>query len=454
MECGLFGVPSHLAITLRVTGVDIENWHPGNCSVNDRMEEQIAESWKTFVARQPILDSHKHIFAYELLFRSSLENLFQSRFPDHASSNVLVSSLFLIGLQAITGGRRAFINFTHNLLELEYATFLPPEQAVIEILEDVEPDNIAIAACKALRQKGYILALDDFPLDGRMAPLIPYVDIVKVDWLSTPPETCQRLAEELIPKGIKLLAEKVETHEQYRQALEMGYSYFQGYFFCEPEVLTGRDIPALQTSCILLLREVNGDDPDMAAIERVLMREPSLCYKLLRYLNSALFYFHGDITSVRHALSLLGLEAVRKWICLVTLAGMGEDKPEALVVTSIIRGKFCESAGSVASPDSNPTELFLMGLFSLIDAILDKPMEALLLELPISKEIRDALLGRTSPYLTIYRLVCAYERSRWDEVIEIADRLCIGEEEIAEAYIRAVQWAQELTRTAKGNSAN
>ena len=220
-------------------------------------------TWKTFVARQPILDGRKNIFAYELLFRSSLENFFQSGLPDQASSSVLVSSLFLIGIQSITGGRRAFVNFTQNLLAQGYATFLPPEQAVIEILENVQPDCDIIEACKFLKEKGYTLALDDYPPDGRMAPLIPYVDIVKVDWLDTPLELCKQLADELIPKGIKLLAEKVETHEQYRQALGMGYTYFQGFFFCEPEVLTGRDIPTLQTNCMMLLREVSEDDPKL-----------------------------------------------------------------------------------------------------------------------------------------------------------------------------------------------
>ena len=415
------------------------------------MEERRGCSWKTFVARQPILDVHKNIFAYELLFRSSLENFFQSELPDQASSSVLVSSLFLIGMQTITGGRRAFVNFTENLLTMEYATFLPPEQAVIEILEDVSPDTHVIEACKSLKQKGYLLALDDYPIDGRMAPLIPYVDIVKVDWLITPPELCKQLAAELAPKGIRLLAEKVETHEQYHQALRMGYSYFQGFFFCEPEVMTGHDIPALQTNCMLLLREVNGDDPNLNAIERVLMREPSLCYKLLRYLNSAIFYFRGNINSVRHALSLLGLEAVRKWVSLVTLAGMGEKKPEALVVASVVRGKFCESVGNACRQNQYGTELFLMGLFSLIDAILDKPMENLLHALPISEEIRQTLLGNPSRYRPIYDLVCAYERSNWEQVSELAAVLFVTEESIAEAYIEAVAWAQELTQASKAS---
>jgi c-di-GMP-related signal transduction protein len=413
------------------------------------MEDNKGHSWKTFVARQPILDGRKNIFAYELLFRSSTDNFFSSERPDQASSSVLVSSLFLIGIQTITGGRRAFINFTQNLLTREYATFLPPDQAVIEILEDVSPDESVIKACKSLKQKGYTLALDDFPDDGRMDPLLPYVDIVKVDWLRTPPEFCRKLVHELAPKGIKLLAEKVETHEQYRQALGMGYSYFQGFFFCEPEILEGTDIPALHANCMLLLREVNGDEPNLNSIEHVLMREPSLCYKLLRYLNSAIFYFRGDITSVRHALSLLGLEAIRKWISLVTLAGMGDKKPEALVVTSVIRGRFCESVGKVCGRSQDSTELFLMGLFSLIDAILDKPMETLLFALPVSSAIRETLLGKQGGYRLIFDLVCAYERSHWEQVADISNMLHMSEESIAEAYIDAVTWAHELTQTAR-----
>jgi len=406
-------------------------------------------SWKTFVARQPILDGRKNIFAYELLFRSSLDNFFQSDLPDQASSSVLVSSLFLIGMQSITEGRRAFINFTQNLITRDYATFLPPDQAVIEILEDVQPDSCVIEACKSLKQKGYVLALDDYPLDDRMAPLLPFVDIVKVDWLSTPPDACRRLAADLVPKGIRLLAEKVETHEQYRMALGMGYSYFQGFFFCEPEVLTGHDIPALQTNCMLLLREVNCEDPNLMAIERILMQEPSLCYKLLRYLNSAIFYFRGNIRSVRHALSLLGLESIRKWVSLVTLAGMGEKKPEALVTTSVIRGKFSETIGNACGQGHNGTELFLMGLFSLIDAILDKPMEKLLNSLPISKEIRETLLGNPSCFLPVYELVCAYERSNWDRVAVLANALHMTESAVAQAYFDAVAWAQELTHACR-----
>jgi c-di-GMP-related signal transduction protein len=408
------------------------------------MVESQGRSWNKFVARQPIMDSRKNIIAYELLFRSGLENYFQSQMPDQASSSVLVSSFLLMGIQSLTGGRKAFINFTENLLAGGYATFLPPEHSVIEIIENVNPDKAVIEACIYLKQKGYMLALDDYPCDGRMAPLLPFADFVKVDWLNTPAQTCRQLAEELIPKGIKLLAEKVETHEQYHQALGMGYRFFQGFFFCEPEILTGRDIPLLQANCLLLLREVNREEPDLAAIERILLREPSLCYKLLRYLNSALFYFRGTITSIRHALSLLGEQEVRKWISIVTLASMGEEKPDALVVTSVIRAKFCESIGRATGQVRYCTDLFLTGLFSLIDAILDKPMQTLLGELPISDEISFALLGKESRYLPVFNLVCAYEKSDWDQVSRLAGILNLNESRITQCYIDAITWSHEI----------
>ncbi len=408
------------------------------------MDETVGRTWDKFVARQPIMDSRKNIVAYELLFRSGLENFFESSLPDHASSSVLVSSFLLLGIQSLTGGRRAFVNFTEKLLEGGYATLLPPERAVIEIIEDVRPGKAVLDACRYLKQKGYMLALDDYPPDGRMAPLLPYADIVKVDWLQTQTQACRQLAEELALKGIHLLAEKIETYEQYHQALGMGYRLFQGFFFCQPEILTGRDIPLLQTNSLLLLHEVNKEEPDLAAIERILLREPSLCYKLLRYLNSAIFYFHGPITSIRHALSLLGMQEVRKWISIITLASMGEEKPDALVVTSVIRAKFCESIARAAGQTPHCTDCFLTGLFSLIDAILDKPMETLLSELPISEEIQSALLGKESHCLPVLDLVCAYEKSDWDRVSIIAGALNLEEARITQSYIDSISWFQEI----------
>jgi c-di-GMP-related signal transduction protein len=412
------------------------------------MDETRIISWEKFVARQPILNQHRDIVAYELLFRNKLENFFESSQPDRATLSLMVSSYLLLGIQTLTGGRPAYLNFTQNLLVGEYPTFLPPDQTVIEILENVQPDDSVVEACKSLKRLGYKIALDDYPLDGHMDPLLPYADIVKVDWLNTPLDICRKLAEKLIPRNILLLAEKVETYEQYHQAMGMKYQYFQGFFFCEPEILSGRDIPLLHANCLLLLREVNKEEPDLAAVERILMREPSLCYKLLRYLNSAIYCFLGTISSIRHALSLLGTQESRKWISIVTLASMGENKSDALVVASVIRAKFCECIGKTTGQGHHRTEeLFLTGLFSLVDAILDKPMDALLDDLPLSDDIKNTLLGKDTCYQAALGLVCAYERSNWDQVSMLAETLNLHETDVTQAYMDAIVMSQEFVQS-------
>lgn len=413
------------------------------------MEENQSGSYRNLIARQPILDGKKNIYGYELLFRSSLENLFQSNQPDAATSNVMVSGFITTGIESLTGGRRAFVNFTRNLIMQEYATLLPKEQVVIEILEQVVPDEPLIEACRALKRKGYMLALDDYVYEGPRCVLLDLADIVKVDWLATPPDRRVQLARELGPRRVKLLAEKVETHDQFSEAASMGYTYFQGFFFCKPEIVSRRDIPASKLNYLCLLREVHKEDCDISEIERIVKREPSLCYKLLRYLNSAAFSFRGNITSVRHALTLIGLKEIRKIVSLVALASMGAEKPAALVVTSIIRGKFCEAMGMVKVHRQEGTELFLMGLFSLMDAILDRPMDEIMSELPLSNEVKNCLLGRASCYSSFRELAASYERSDWGKVAELATSLGLSDDILANSYIEAVKWSHEISRLEK-----
>lgn len=399
---------------------------------------------KKFVARQPIFDGKKNIFGYELLFRSSLDNFFQSDQPDQASSRVVVDSFLLFGMQSLTGGRKAFLNFTHNLLVQQYATLLPKEQAVIEILETVEPDEQIVAACEALKQKGYLIALDDFILGDATNPLIKLANIIKIDFLSTPPDVRGQLAKRFRPLGIEMLAEKVETHDQVREAVQQGYMYFQGFFFCKPEIVSGRDIPAFKLNYLSLLRAINQEDPNLFEVEQMIKRESSLCYKLLRYLNSAAFYFHGKVTSIRHALSLLGVKEVRRWASLVALAAIGEDKPPALVVASMVRACFCELLAPLAGFAHQTAELFLTGLLSLMDAILEKPMESILQQLPLAPEVKETLLGGKSSFQDVFELVTCYDKGDWQKNSEIAARLKLDEVAISEAYLQSIRWAQDI----------
>ena len=407
---------------------------------------------KRYIARQPILDCKKNIFAYELLFRSSLDNFFLSDQPDQATTHVMVDSFLLFGMQSLTDGRKAFLNFTGNLLTQQCATLLPPDQAVIEILENVKPDAQTLAACSLLKQKGYILALDDFVLSGQASPLVLLADIIKIDFTRTSPELRRSFVKQFSLCGIKLLAEKVETHEHFREAAELGYSYFQGFFFCKPEVLSGNEVPAFKTNYLSLLRAINKTDVDISEVEQVIKRESSLCYKLLQYLNSAAFCFHREITSIRHALSLLRLTEVRKWTSLVALAGMGEDKPAALVVTSMVRARFCELLAPLAGFALRATELFLMGLFSLMDAILGRSMPDVLRDLPISSDVKQALLGSGGCFRKFHELVTCYETGNWQNTGRIAADLRLSEPGIAGAYLEAVQWTHEIFHTVRAHA--
>jgi c-di-GMP-related signal transduction protein len=402
-----------------------------------------------FVARQPILDRNKTIFAYELLFRSGLENYFHSNQPDKASSSVMVDSFLLLGMQSLTGGEKAFINITQELLLKQYVTLLPREQAVVELLESVEPNDQVIAACKMLKQRGYLLALDDFVPRDKLEPLINLTDFIKVDFQTTSESLRRRLVQQYRPRGIKLLAEKVETPDQFQEALGMGYSFFQGYFFCRPEILFGKDIPAYKMNYLLLLREINREEPDLAKVEDILKRETSLTYKLLRYLNSAAFAFTCEIRSIRHALSLLGLREIRKWTSLVALACMADDKPNELVVTSVLRAKFCENLAFQVGLADRSTELFLLGLLSMMDAILERPLPEILAELPISGEVKAALLNGVNIFRYVYELVLAYERGNWRRASQFATSLRLTEPVITAAYLEAARWGQRVFKAEK-----
>jgi EAL and modified HD-GYP domain-containing signal transduction protein len=358
----------------------------------------------------------------------------------------MVDSFLLLGMQSLTGGERAFINITQDLLVKQYVTLLPREQAVVELLESIEPNEQVIAACRFLKQRGYLIALDDFSPKDKLEPLINLADFIKVDFQSAPDSLRRDLVQLYRPRGIRMLAEKVETPDQFQEALGMGYSYFQGYFFCKPEILFGRDIPACKLNYLMLLREINRDEPDLARVEDVLKRETSLTYKLLRYLNSAAFAFTCEIKSIRHALSLLGLREIRKWTSLVALACMADDKPNELVATSVLRAKFCENLACQIGLANRSTELFLMGLLSMIDAILERPLAEILGELPISGEVKAALLNGVNIYRYVYELVLAYERGNWRRASQFASSLRLTEPVITTAYLEAARWGQRVSK--------
>jgi EAL and modified HD-GYP domain-containing signal transduction protein len=395
-----------------------------------------------YVARQPILSSNEQVFGYELLFRDGIEDYFRHTDADIASRSTLDTSI-LMGLDVLCDGRRAFMNCTRETLLKDYVTLLPAARVVVEILESVPVDDLVKAACIRLKEAGYAIALDDFIADDPRSALVPYADIIKVDLKGTSPDEQVAMVKRYASFRCRMLAEKVETRKEFSACKQAGFSYFQGYFFRRPEVLQAREIPKNQVNYLRLLQAISQNEIDVNEIEAIIKAEASLCYRLLRYLNSAAFGFSNEIHSVRHGLSILGEREVRRWVRLVATLGAGQNKSSDLVLSALVRARYCELLGPKIP--HGESDLFLVGLFSLMDAILELPMGIVLEGISLDHETRAVLLGQESKLDPIYRLMLAQEKADWSVLTELCLYLKLTEGEVTECHWKAMQWAREMT---------
>jgi c-di-GMP-related signal transduction protein len=405
------------------------------------------------VARQAIFDCQRNLYGYELLFRSNASiDAFDGTEAAVATMQVLANTLMSIGTEALLCGKKAFVNFDYHLLLADMHLTMPKESLVIEILESVAPTSDLVALCESIRQHGYSFALDDFTDEPGLAPMTRIASVIKVDMRLSSREEQERMLGKYKPRGVLMLAEKVESHSEYQWALRAGYDLFQGYFFALPEVIRSQRIPAVKTSCLRLLRETHQAGMNFQRIGQLIREDVSLTYQLLRYTNSAAFPRHRDVQSITNALLTLGEGGLRSWVALATLPLLVTDKPHELLKLSLVRARFCEELDGAAQI-GRPNEAFLMGMFSLLDALIDRPLEEALHSIDLGNEIRQALLG-TGPdrgFLTcLYRLICCYERGNWDEVEQLSQRCGIPGEAIGKAYLDATAWAENLLRSIKG----
>jgi c-di-GMP-related signal transduction protein len=398
---------------------------------------------KPVAARQPIFDTHQRVFGYELLFRSGFENCFIFPDGDVATSRVL-DSFMIEGLEALWRPQKAFINFTRNALLNGLANLLPSKTLTVEILEDIEPDPPMIETCLKLKRQGYQIALDDLTTLEKRKPFLELADIVKVDFALTDEAQQQEMARRLRVRGVKLLAEKVETRDQFEKAAGWGYHYFQGFFFCQPQIISAREIPAFKAAYLQLLHAVHRKELNFGEIERILRRELSLSYRLLRYLNSPLFGLRGEVRSLRHALALLGEQHIKRWAALFSTMMLASDKPPELLVTSLMRARFCELLAGPLAGKTEPADFFLLGLFSLIDALLGRPMKDILEGIPLAAEIKVSLLGGHNLHREVYECVLAVERADWNTLTQRAGKLGLQDEFVAGCYLQSVAWANEV----------
>ncbi len=397
-----------------------------------------------YVARQPIFDIKKCIFGYELLFRADMANFFPDIQGDTATSKLLSNSFFNIGIEKIAGANLAFINFTQELLLQQLPLMFSQDRLVVEILEDIQPAKEVIEACQEIALNGYIIVLDDFFYKPSMEPLIEVADIIKIDIKATPLEEVGDLVNMIKERGVNLLAEKVETHDEFKKALEMGFRYFQGFFFSKPEVLKGKEISTPQMQLLEIMAEVNRAEFEFDRLEKMIVRDASISYKLMRLINSAYFKRAKEISSIRQAIVMIGEVGIRRFLSLISMAGLAANKPDELIRVSLVRAKFCELLGNNHGSNADTSELFTLGLFSLIDAIMDDSMENLMSQIPLSGKIKEVLISRTGDLSGYLSLIEFYEKGDWAEIEKATNILGINEGTLPQYYMESLGWADSL----------
>ncbi len=395
-----------------------------------------------FIARQPILDTKLRVFAYELLFRGGPNNAFQPY--ANASSSVIADSITLFDLQMLTGSAKAFVNVDETALRLGAARLLPADRIVVEILETVNPTPEIIQICRDLRADGYQIALDDFMDEPALAPLVELAQFLKIDFQLMDPDSRDRLAKKYRGGRIALLAEKVETKAEMEEARGLGFQYFQGYFFCKPSMLETKDISGNKLIQMQLLTAVARPDLDFEAIEALLKQDPSLLYRLLRYLNSPVLGLRSEVRSIQHAITMLGEKEFRRWASIFALVSMMNGKSPELIRTALTRAYFCEEFSAHAGLSAQSSTLFLMGLLSLSDALLDRPINEVLDSLAVAPELKAALCGGDNKLGDVYQLLLAMERAEWPNLTICASRLGCPEASIPNSYQQAIQKASNI----------
>ncbi len=404
------------------------------------------ENHNACIARQPILTADENVIGYELFFRESQQ-------AEHFNSDVesatraTIDTLNVIGLDVLCDGKFAFVNFTRRMLLEEYFLLLPSGGVVVEVQENIAADEEVVRACQRLKLSGYSMALDNFTFGDIRESLVQYADFIKVDLTTVPSQENAALVAQYASEQCRLLAQKVETRQELMKAKKSGFDLFQGYFFRHPERMRARQIPANQATYLLLLQAISKPEADFTEIEELIKREPSLCYRLLRYLNSPLLAMSSPVSSVRHALNLLGERELVRWVRMATTLVMGRDKPSDLVLSSLVRARFCELvAPKLKNLDS---DVFLMGMLSMMDAILEVPIgvviEKLALDANTKAQLRGGKTGVQTPLSPLYDLMVAREVGDWEKVTSLGKKLDLSLYFMNSAYNEAMRWARQMT---------
>lgn len=406
---------------------------------------------EVFVARQPILNIHEQIVGYELLYRNKHENRFPDVDSDIATVDVLVNTFLSIGIDEVAQGKPVFVNFSGTLLLSTVFDYIDPTKVIIEILEDVTITEEIVIRIKELKQRGFQIALDDFILSANIAEheeIFKYIDYIKIDFLVTPLLQRMEIENEIKTKypHIKFLAEKVESRNQYEVAKHSGYTLFQGYFFEQPQVLKTTDVPPNVIQYLQILSLLREKEPDISILAKNIEQDISLTYKLLQLINFSNKRSKSKVRSIKQAVLLLGLTELRKWMYLMAMRETRLDKEsdttKEIIASSLFRAKICEKFAKYNRED-NDAEFFLVGLFSLIDAILDRPLPIILQQLPFTEEIIETISGFNTTMAPYLNLSIALNKAEWSKADALADELKLPYDVVIQYFDEVTRWVKE-----------
>lgn len=398
-----------------------------------------------YVARQPIFDRDGKVVAYELLYRDSEQNFFNASVESNVATAILLMNSYLhFGIDYLVDGKTAFINFGDHLIKNEIPQLLPKNNVVIEILENIHPEPALIEALKELRRRGYTLALDDFVEGEAFDEILRLCQIIKIDMLNNSKETIQHILRKYANQGKIFLAEKVETQKEYEWCKTQGFDYYQGYFFARPSMHESKEMAMSSSQYTRLLEALYEKEPDYKKISSIIEMDTILTYKLLRLVNSS-FAIATKIRSVQHALSILGINAFTKWLTLAMVQNLGRASHAEVVKVAMVRSKMLELMARRADVfKSHQDEMSLLGILSVLDVLLQKPMEEVVRLLPISDEMKRTFLREESAYLYPYELCLAYERGDFRGIDRISEEENVYFVELSDDYVEAVKWAEAL----------
>lgn len=400
------------------------------------------------VGRQPILNRQERTVAYELLFRSGTSNEFDGSDGQAATQAVVANTFLTIGSQRVLGDKQGFINFPRRCLVQDSGLLLPRQRVVIEILEDVAPDAEVLAACRRLKEAGYTLAVDDVVETTAALPFLSYADYIKLELPALSMAERRRVCAYFVGKGLRVLAEKVETREDFEAALGAGCELLQGYYFARPEIVTGRQVPVSKMTCLRLISEVQRPDLDFDGLEKIVRLDVGLTRKLLCFVNSAAYPRLHQIDAIGQAFMSLGERNTRRWVTLATLPTLTSGRPDELITTSLVRARFCELVAEKMDRGRSAPGYFLTGLLSLLDAMIGRPLEELVGEMGLEAVVSDAILGRPGGdgMRTALEMAMAFERTEIGSVRRLSVVAGIPDSTASELYVQAMEWADRLPR--------